>query len=115
LQSQVKEVHKTDIETARREHRQWWEEFWNRSWIWLSSEREDLQPRLSAINQGYALQRWINACGGRGAFPIKFNGSIFTVDGNQTDWQEKSGETFDPDYRQWGENYWWQNTRLTYW
>ena len=31
------------------------------------------------VTQGYILQRWINACGGRGHFPIKFNDSIFTV------------------------------------
>ena len=61
------------------------------------------------VSRGYALQRWINACGGRGRCPIKFNGSIFTVDariGNQH---------FDGDYRRWGAMYWWQNTRLPYW
>jgi hypothetical protein len=46
----------------------------------------------------------MNACGGRGAFPIKFNGSIFVVDNK-----------FDADYRAWGGGYWWQNTRLPYW
>ena len=30
---------------------------------------------------GYTLQRWMNACAGRGNYPIKFNGTIFTVDG----------------------------------
>ena len=48
----------------------------------------------------------MNACAGRGQFPIKFNGSIFTVD---------PPGTFDPDYRQWGGCYWFQNTRLGYW
>ena len=57
------------------------------------------------VSQGYALQRFINACGGRGAMPIKFNGSIFTVDPGGA----------DPDYRRWGGCYWWQNTRLPYW
>ena len=58
------------------------------------------------VSQMYNLQRFINACAGRGAFPIKFNGSIFTVppyDGKG-----------DPDYRRWGPGYWWQNTRLPY-
>jgi hypothetical protein len=69
-------------------------------------------PALQQADQvtlGYALQRFINACGGRGAFPIKFNGSIFTVDAREP------GETFDADYRRWGGPYWFQNTRLIYW
>ncbi len=61
------------------------------------------------ISQAYALQRFINACGGRGAFPIKFNGSIFTVD------PREPNETYDADYRRWGGPYWYQNTRLPYW
>lgn len=61
------------------------------------------------VSRGYALQRWINACGGRGRYPIKFNGSIFTVDA------QMGNEHFDGDYRQWGGMFWWQNTRLPYW
>jgi hypothetical protein len=33
----------------------------------------------SYLSQMFALQRFITACAGRGAYPIKFNGSIFTV------------------------------------
>ncbi len=64
------------------------------------------RPDHQVVSQGYALQRFMNACAGRGAFPIKFNGSIFTV--------EPPGK-FDPDYRLWGGCYWFQNTRLPYW
>lgn len=63
----------------------------------------------SRITRGYVLQRWLQACGGRGNFPIKFNGSIFTVDAKHT-----GGPEFDPDWRKWGGDYWWQNTRLPY-
>jgi hypothetical protein len=56
------------------------------------------------VTRAYALQRFINACAGRGRLPIKFNGTLFTVD-----------EVFDPDYRRWGGPYWLQNTRLPYW
>jgi hypothetical protein len=62
-----------------------------------------------AVARGYALQRWINACAGRGAFPIKFNGSLFTVDATD------KGGRYDADYRRWGGCYWFQNTRLPYW
>jgi hypothetical protein len=64
---------------------------------------------LDEVNQGYLLQRFISACAGRGAYPIKFNGSIFTVDAAEGDQQ------YDADYRRWGGPYWFQNTRLPYW
>ncbi|MCK5000328.1 MAG: LamG domain-containing protein [Anaerohalosphaera sp.] len=57
----------------------------------------------STVTRAYALQRFIDACGSRGEFPVKFNGSIFTVDFNG-----------DPDDRRWGQGYWWQNSRLPY-
>ena len=57
------------------------------------------------VSQMYALQRFINACAGRGAYPIKYNGSIFTV---------APDEKSDHDFRRWGPGYWWQNTRLPY-
>ena len=64
-------------------------------------------PDTYSVTRGYLLQRFINAAGGRGNSPIKFNGSIFTVDGN-------SGGQWDADFRQWGPPYWFQNTRLPY-
>ena len=84
-------------------HQGWWQGFWDRSWIKLAGEE------TAHIQQGYALQRYISACAGRGAFPIKFNGSLFTVD------TELDGEPVDADYRRWGGPYWFQNTRLAYW
>ncbi|MAG55496.1 MAG: hypothetical protein CMJ83_04315 [Planctomycetes bacterium] len=89
-----------DLDTARRNHRAWWNAFWNRSWIRVTGS-----PDLEAVTRGYTLQRWITACAGRGAHAIKFNGTIFTVD----------GAGYDADYRSWGGPYWWQNTRLPYW
>jgi hypothetical protein len=54
------------------------------------------------------LQRMIHGMLGRGQYPIKFNGNLFTV-GQPTDiW---SG----PDFRLYGGFYWHQNTRQTYW
>lgn len=84
-----------------------WNEFWERSYIYVQTPDDDLTFR---INSSYILQRWIQACGGRGNYPIKFNGSIFTVDPQLTD----AGANPSPDYRNWGGDYWWQNTRLNY-
>ena len=69
---------------------------------------KDRQEAVARLAQGYALQRFINACAGRGALPIKFNGSLFTVDA------EDQGTRLNADYRRWGACYWFQNTRLPY-
>ncbi len=95
---------------ARPAHEQWWKDFWMRSWIFPEGTEE-----AKAVGRAYALQRWIQAGAGRGAYPIKFNGSLFTVDG--MDFNKKSGEWSDtgPDWRKWGGCYWFQNTRFPYW
>jgi hypothetical protein len=104
LEQQIAAVEAIDLKTASAAHRQWWERFWERSWIFAGGSKD-----ADVVTRGYNLQRWINACGGRGAYPIKFNGSIFTVDARVGE------EHFDGDYRRWGGMYWWQNTRLPYW
>lgn len=87
-------------------HQAWWNDFWDRSWIQIKGIPGD---DTFVVSQGYALQAWITACGSRGSLPVKFNGSIFTVDGYE-------GNTkLGPDYRSWGSAYWFQNTRLPYW
>lgn len=87
-------------------HKKWWNQFWDRSWIYIDSVPGD---DAFIVARGYTLQNWITACGGRGNMPIKFNGSIFTVDGMYR------GKNMGPDYRRWGSCFWWQNTRLPYW
>jgi hypothetical protein len=75
---------------------------------------EEKLDEMSAVTRAYVLQRWIQACAGRGAFPIKFNGSLFTVDGIDLN-KEKQEVELGPDYRKWGGCYWFQNTREPYW
>jgi len=87
-------------------HKRWWHEFWKRSWI-HAKPTEAKQDDAFVVSRAYALQRYVSACAGRGRYPIKFNGTIFTV---ATD-----GMPGDADYRRWGPGYWWQNTRLPYW
>jgi len=64
---------------------------------------------ISRLTQAYVLQRWVTACQGRGAFPIKFNGGLFTVEPKYA-----GGPDFNADWRRWGDCFWWQNTRLPY-
>ena len=72
----------------------------------VSTNQNQQQDDAYIVARGYNLQRFIDAAGGRGKYPIKFNGSIFNV--------AYAGKPGDADYRQWGGGYWWQNTRLPY-
>jgi hypothetical protein len=76
--------------------------------LWDGNETVDeAGDNALVVSRAYALQRFVTACAGRGALPIKFNGSLFTV-------PEKGKEKYDADYRRWGPGYWFQNTRLPY-
>jgi alpha-L-fucosidase 2 len=105
LDQAIQAADAVDLAKARAEHRQWWHDFWNRSWVRISGGGD-----AETVTRGYTLQRWMSACAGRGRMPIKFNGSIFTVERRNGD-----NATSDPDWRPWGGDYWYQNTRLPYW
>ncbi len=102
LRTQVDQIESQNLEETREAHRSWWENFWNRSWVFVRGDSD-----ASKVTQGYVLQRFVTACGGRGAYPIKFNGSLFVVDNPE---QSKNA-----DARDWGGQYWFQNTRAMYW
>jgi len=113
LDAQARATNAVAPDEARAAHRAHWREFWDRSWIYVRGDPGatvrtplGIEAEGDVVTRGYVLQRFVNACGGRGAQPIKFNGSIFTVD-------EDGAEGF-ADYRRWGQGYWWQNTRLPY-
>lgn len=84
--------------------RRWWKNFWEESTFFCTGS-----PEADALCRGYHYQKFLLAAAGRGRFPIKFNGSLFTAD-----WEFEE-EPFGPDYRRWGGGYWFQNTRLIYW
>lgn len=100
---------------AWRAHTAWWSAFWERSGIVVEGDAAAEQ-----VTAGYAWQRFITACAGRGAYPIKFNGSIFVTDHPGNIRREKGNpqpipDPFDADQRAWGGRYWFQNTRPMYW
>jgi hypothetical protein len=64
--------------------------------------------RRLSVGEAYTLQRYVQACGGRGTYPIKFNGGIFTVE------PTAMGLTQNPDFRRWGDSHWYQNVRHMY-
>ena len=100
LEESVAAIKAIDSDRSRRDHERWWSDFWSRSWIEM--------PAAFDVTRAYILQRFMNACAGRGAGAggaIKFNGSIFTV-----------GKPDDPDFRRWGgPGFWFMNQRLIYW
>ncbi|HWB90240.1 MAG TPA: DUF5703 domain-containing protein, partial [Puia sp.] len=100
LDRQIAATDRVGLEAARAAHRQWWKQFWERSYIYLHGD-----AAADSVTRGYLLQRFVTACAGRGAYPIKFNGSIFVVDAGKR----------NADYRGWGGQYWFQNTRPMYW
>jgi hypothetical protein len=110
LDSLVKRVNAVPLESARKAHQQWWDGFWNRSWIHVSGTED-----AARVSQGFIMQRYMMAASSRGAFPTKFNGGLFTVGHDMTGNVESTPKDHNPDFRQWGSSYWNQNNRLLYW
>ena len=81
-----------------------------RAAIFLDGKQVALSPGSDegAISESYTLQRYVQACQGRGTYPIKFNGGYYTVE------PAAMGKPFNPDWRQWGDSQWYQNVRHMY-
>lgn len=69
--------------------------------------RVSVEPAGQLVNRGYALQRFITAAGGRGAYPIKNDGSIFTVN------TRNPQSLQDADFRLHGPLYWFLDAATT--
>lgn len=107
LSQQISQIQSQDYAQRWKLHEKWWHDFWNRSFIYVSydGENELEREKVQNLNRAYTLCRFLNACGGRGKLPIKFNGSIFSY-----------GKADNPDWRRWGgPGFWFQNERLCYW
>jgi hypothetical protein len=90
-----------DVRDALKRNTKWWHDYWARSWIDITGNAQ-----APEITRGYELQRYMQACGGRGTLPIKFNGGAFTL--------PPDGKIDDSDTRHWGDCHWWQNIRHMY-
>jgi hypothetical protein len=109
LAANIKQVDAKPLNQAYAAHRAWWETFWKRSWIEITDPKalpsSPDKANAADLSRAYQLSRFMNACASRGAQPMKFNGSLFTV-----------GTPADPDFRRWGgPGFWFQNGRLLYW
>ncbi len=110
LDKVIESADAVSMRAARKAHEQWWANFWNRSWLHVSGSQA-----AEKVSQSYAMQRYLTACAGRGAQPIKFNGSLFSVGHDLPDGVSSSESNHDPDFRAWGASFWNQNTRWIYW
>jgi len=122
-----------------REHRRWWSEFWNRSWIVVSDRGvaegekaglsgEGYLAKRSAVDEGalvgqsYNVFRYLMACQSRGRVQTKFNGGLFTQPLRYQNTprleavQREDGIWIShEDDRLWGRRFTFQNQRLLYW
>ena len=103
-------VYVTDADylKAERETQLWWNNYWKRSFITLSST----DSLVNQVGRNYQLFRYMLGCNAFGTSPTKFNGGLFTYDPQLTD----STLTYTPDFRNWGGGtHTAQNQRLVYW
>ena len=82
-------------ETLRREQRQWWKQYWRRSFIRVTS------PDRTAewVNAAYYVHMYTLACTNRGAVPAKWDGGAGLMRGDE---------------RTWGVSEWVQEVRFTF-
>jgi len=93
--SLVKKAESQSVAALRASHQNWWQDFWSRTFVDLSSDD----------GQAQRAQRWRDlhlyhmASSSRGELPPKWNGSLFVTTGDQ---------------RQWGSQYWVWTTEMLY-
>ena len=105
--------------------RQWWREFWQRSYI--ETDPSPSPPRGSdrslppgrfgggvTLIRNYNLFRYMLGCNAHSQWPTKFNGGLFTFDPEYVNNTEEYH--LSPDFRNWGGGiHTAQNQRLVYW
>ncbi|HEY4788227.1 MAG TPA: DUF5703 domain-containing protein [Bacteroidales bacterium] len=111
LQQVIKDA-RLNEKTAEQKTREWWKQFWNRSFIYINQTKGGQNTPEWQIGRNYQLFRYMLGCNASGQYPTKFNGGLFTYDPCFTDTSRK----FTPDYRNWGGGLMTaQNQRLVYW
>jgi hypothetical protein len=103
-----RQVTKDSYTAAFNTNKKWWNNFWDRSFIYIHSP----DAAVTQVSRNYQLFRYMLGCNAYSTWPTKFNGGLFTVDPELTD----SAMKFTPDFRNWGGGtHTAQNQRLVYW
>ncbi|MGN7356605.1 glycosyl hydrolase family 95 catalytic domain-containing protein [Paenibacillus sp. SAF-054] len=93
---QVQQAAKTGFEKVLQNHKSWWNAFWEKSYIRLSSEDKSAE----FVERHYTYYLYLMASNSRGgAFPPNFGGMLLSPRG---------------DLRHWGAMHWWNNMSLYY-
>lgn len=77
----------------------WWQEVWLQSRLVINPTCNHTD-RGWRVGRNYQLFRYTQACNAYGAYPTKFNGSLFTYDAEITGQNPTTQRT--PDFRAWG-------------
>jgi hypothetical protein len=110
LKNQISE-YKIKSKQAEKNTIKWWNNFWNRSFIYTQKSNSIAKDSVYQIGQNYQLFRYMLGCNAYGKYPTKFNGGLFTVDPVFTN----PDLNFTPDFRNWGGGTMTaQNQRLVY-
>jgi len=110
LQHQISE-YKINSNKAEKNTINWWNNFWNRSFIYTQKNNTAEKDSVYQIGKNYQLFRYMLGCNAYGKYPTKFNGGLFTVDPVFTNLDLN----FTPDFRNWGGGTMTaQNQRLVY-
>lgn len=89
--------------------KQWWRQFWERSFIHIN--KDSAASQAWEVGRNFQLFRYMLACNAKGTWPTKFNGGLLTFDPVFTD----TAHRLTPDYRNWGGGlHTMQNQRLVY-
>lgn len=107
------------LELSKKEQQQafdktvsWWNNFWNRSHIFIQPENPDPANPVWQMSRNYQLFRYQLGGNAFGEYPTKFNGGNLVYDPVLVD----ENKAHDPDWRQWGGAVFTaQNQRLLYW
>ncbi len=92
---QLEEAKQLGFEGMLQSHREHWRRFWERSVITAHSD----DGEADLLQEYWTWTMYVMGSSSRGAFPPKFNGMIWSTDG---------------DTRRWGSQYWWWNTQILY-
>ena len=99
---------KVNKKKDRKASRQWWNSFWQRSYI------QSNDPDCKDIVTNYNLFRYMLGCNAYSEWPTKFNGGLFTFDPEYV--KDEADFRVSADFRNWGGGvHTAQNQRLVYW
>jgi alpha-L-fucosidase 2 len=86
----LNQAEKKGVTAIKKEHHQWWDNFWKQSFVHLSDDY---------IENIYYIRRYLMGSSSRGSYPVPFNGGLWV---------------WNHDHRQWVTPHHW-NTQSSYW